>query len=95
MAIHWSDPLSQDGALAGLGCSHDGMGSWLSDLVKRNKNTIGSVIGGIANTIIPGIAPAPATSPPPAPAPVVVTQTKSPDWLPLALGGALLLALKK
>ncbi len=94
--IDWSDPLTSDGALAGMGCSHQGMGSWLSTFVANNQNTIGKVFSAVAGALIPPPkTPAIAPAAPP-PAPVVVQQAaKSPDWMPLAIGGALLLALRK
>jgi len=51
MQIDWADPLSQPGAMAGLGCSHDGMGSWLSDLLKRNKNTLSKIVAPIVGSV--------------------------------------------
>lgn len=58
MQIDWADPLSQPGAMTGLGCSHDGMGSWLSSLLKRNKNTLSKIVaplvGGVATVVTAG-----------------------------------------
>lgn len=71
MHIDWADPLSQPGGrLKGMG--DIGMGSWLSDLLKRNKETIGKITGVIG--AVTGVNLTPPTTtivapPPPPPAP--------------------------